>query len=307
MTRLVFVGQAVVDHRFEVDGFSAEGGKRQARDFRSEAGGLATNAARAAWRLRASDGPDIALCAPVGDDAMGRWLRDQLRAEGLDVSLMPCVGGARTGVSAVLVDARGERQIHNFRGDAVPLAPLPGLDAFKGCRGLLADPRWPQAAEQALRWARTSGVVSVLDAEVAPAGVLQTLIPLADWVVFSAEGLAAWAADTAGAPAPGLLQRAAQQAPGCELIVTLGAAGLCWRRPDGQTHTLPAFKVPVVDTNGAGDVFHGALLLALAEGRGPQASVRRAMAAAALSCTRVGGAASAPQRDELDAFLEEQR
>jgi sulfofructose kinase len=334
MSQLSFVGQAVVDHCFSVPALSALGGKQQASAHRMEPGGLATNAARAAFKLRSVGDPAIRLIAAVGDDADGHGLVSALQAEGLDVSAMQRVPCARTGVSAVLVDPRGERQVHNFRGDASAQAPLPQAHQLTGSVGLLVDPRWPAAAEAALRWAREHQVMSVLDAEVAPAADLQTLAPLARWVVFSAAGLAAWAgaeedASMAGPPAinAGLnpdhnasfaatsratirhqlrIQRAAAACPGSEVIVTLGGQGLLWCRPGDRVTAWPAYAVPsVVDTNGAGDVFHGALLLALAQGRGPIAAVQRAMGAAALACTRAGGAAAAPSADELDHFMKD--
>ena len=306
MARLMFVGQAVVDHCFEVEAFSRQGGKQVASGFRSEAGGLATNAARAAQRLRAADGPTIALCAAVGADAAGQWLLEQLRADGLELSALRQVSGARTAVSAVLADASGERQIHNFRGSAYESAAPPSALELNGCNAVLADPRWPRAAEAALRWARAHGAISMLDAEVAPTDVLRALVPLASWVVFSTDGLAAWAGDRAPTPVEALHRLAAAAGLPRELIVTQGPAGLSWCRPDGSVRQLPAFEVAVADSNGAGDVFHGALLLALAEGRAPEVAVRRAMAAAALACTRAGGAAAAPNRAELEHYLRHQ-
>ena len=65
----------------------------------------------------------------------------------------------------------------------------------------------------------------------------------------------------------------------------------------------PVFTVAAVDTLGAGDVFHGAFTLALAEDRDLAAAMRFAAAAAGLKCTRVGGSAGAPTRDEVDALL----
>jgi sulfofructose kinase len=185
--------------------------------------------------------------------------------------------------------------VHNVRGDALARAPLPPAEA---CAAVLADPRWPAAAAAALTRARAAGVPAVLDAEVADPAVLQSLLPLASWSVFSRAGLEAWACGP-GEPS-GLLERAAQVAPDAELIVTLGAQGLLWRRPGGRLVSLPAFRVPVVDTNGAGDVLHGALALSLAEGRAADAAVRRAMAAAALACRGAW-----PTRAELDRFLED--
>jgi sulfofructose kinase len=66
---------------------------------------------------------------------------------------------------------------------------------------------------------------------------------------------------------------------------------------------MPAFAVEAVDTLGAGDTFHGAFALALAEGRDIQAAMRFAAAAAAIKCTRFGGIEGAPLRGEVEAFL----
>ena len=68
---------------------------------------------------------------------------------------------------------------------------------------------------------------------------------------------------------------------------------------------MPAFAVEVVDTTGAGDVFHGAFALALAEGRTEDHALRFAAAAAAVKCTRRGGRAGIPDRTTVDAFIHE--
>lgn len=291
---LLFVGHAALDHVFHIERFSAVGDKAVAHAQVSRIGGMATRAALAAQRLRAAGrSPGVRLLSAVGDDLAGEQLRRALIAEGLDIDV---VAGARTSVSAVLVDARGERQISNFRGDALDRAPLPALpEAYSG---VLVDPRWPAAALAALTHARSIGVPGMVDADIAPAEILHALVPLATWCVFSRSGLAAWTGDSALAPTAGLAQ-AAKAAPGAELLVTLGAEGAVWRRPDGTEQALPAFRVEVGDTNGAGDVMHGALLLSLAEGLAPSVAVRRAMAAAALACQ-----AGLPTRDSLDRFLE---
>ncbi len=75
----------------------------------------------------------------------------------------------------------------------------------------------------------------------------------------------------------------------------------------GSLRCLPAFAVEAVDTLAAGDVFHGAFALALAEGVHPGGAMRFAAAAAAIKCSRVGGGAGAPDRAEVDAFSERPR
>ncbi len=77
---------------------------------------------------------------------------------------------------------------------------------------------------------------------------------------------------------------------------------MLWR--DGTAlRRSPAFPVKAVDTLGAGDVFHGAFALALAEGRDAPAAMRFGSAAAALKCSRLGGSTGAPTRAEVEAFM----
>jgi sulfofructose kinase len=84
--------------------------------------------------------------------------------------------------------------------------------------------------------------------------------------------------------------------------VTQGREGYLWREREGGGH-VPAFSIRVTDTTGAGDAFHGAFALMVAEERSTADSVRIATAVAALKCTRLGSRAGLPTRAELDAFL----
>jgi sulfofructose kinase len=87
--------------------------------------------------------------------------------------------------------------------------------------------------------------------------------------------------------------------------VTRGAAGVDWieaAAPGKEMH-CPAFPVATVDTLGAGDVFHGAYTLALAEGRLIGEAIRFAAAAAAIKCSRPGGRSGAPNRQEVETLL----
>lgn len=318
MPCIVFAGHAVLDHVFHVDDLAGGGGKGVARDYHCRAGGLALNAARAAHRLRGPASPAVRLLSACGDDAAGAMLQQAWRdataavrppparpggAEGVlphadgrhdAEAVFAVVPGARTSVSAVLVDRRGERQLRNFRGDAFAHAPLPDSSSLDGAIGVQVDPRWPAAARWALAQCRARGLVSLLDAEVAETALLRELVPLADWVVFSAAGFEAWAG--AGARLDAAV--AADLPAGAQVVVTRGAEGAVWREPGGRLRSLQAFDIDAHDTNGAGDALHGALLLSLAEGLPPAEALRRAMAAAALACR-----GAPPTRAELDHFL----
>ena len=89
------------------------------------------------------------------------------------------------------------------------------------------------------------------------------------------------------------------------LAGTRGPQGTVWLDPNGALRQTAAFPVHTVDTLGAGDVFHGAFVLAITEKQGIQEALRFASAAAALKWTRFGGAFACPQRSEVEALLQE--
>lgn len=292
------VGHCAIDHVFQIAEFPLRATKTPAHRYESVGGGMAANAALACARL----GAQVRFVGAVGPDEAGRMVRRQLAAEGIDLTHLQEVPDAHTSASAIIVDRHGERHIFNHRGDALALAQLPEDSVFEGCDAVLADPRWPGGARTALSWARAQGRLSVFDADVAPQHDLAALVPLARWVVFSEPGLAAWSGPVAQEEA---LLRAIYLGAG-NAAVTLGAQGVVLVS-EGRMHRLPAFAVQAVDTTGAGDVFHGALTLALARGMQPAEACSFASAAAALKCTRPGGIRGAPTTAELHAFLQQRR
>lgn len=85
------------------------------------------------------------------------------------------------------------------------------------------------------------------------------------------------------------------------VIITLGSKGALIYS-NGKAEMVPALKVEAVDTTAAGDVFNGALTVALSEGRSLKEAARFACKASAISVTRVGAQSSAPYRNEVDIF-----
>jgi len=295
--RICTVGHATIDHCFDIVEFPAQPTKTPAQRYRAISGGMAANASVAAARL----GARVRLHGAVGDDEAGAFLVKRLQDHGVDCAGLQRVPDASSSISAVVIDARGERQIFNSRGDALAKAGALDTRGFIGADVVMVDPRWMRGATEALHWAREAGVLSVLDGDLSPQADLQSLSALADWSVFSEGGLAAFA--------PGLTIVDALQsalAAGTQVaVVTMGQRGVYWlgRADAGDPHFLPAFRIQAVDTNGAGDVFHAALALALAEGQDARSAIRFGSAAAAIKCQRNGGVVKGPDRAELDAFL----
>ncbi|MDA8109003.1 MAG: PfkB family carbohydrate kinase [Betaproteobacteria bacterium] len=296
--RVVCVGHSALDYVFGVDEFGTVGAKLRATRFREAGGGMAANAAVAVAAL----GGRAVLCGVVGDDAAGSRMRSELAAWGVDVSGLRALPGAASSVSAVIVNGRGERLIVNFRGDALQTPPDTTLRAaVETADAVLADVRWVPGARAALEGARRRGVPTVLDADIAERAELEALCALAGHAIFSEQALAQFAP---GASVETALRTAL--AHGAELAaVTCGAQGVRWlQRGANRLAALPAFAVQVRDTTGAGDAFHGAYALALAEGMPPRAALRFASGAAALKCAREG-ARSVPSRTEVMQLLSE--
>jgi sulfofructose kinase len=294
MPTVLCVGHAVQDFVFAVPELPARGEKYRASRFESMGGGPAATAAVTVARL----GGRAVLAARVGDDAAAAMIVDELRGYGVDCGHVRRCHGCGSSVSAVIVDAHGERMIVNHLDPGLPVDPswLPG-PAGVGAQAVLVDTRWPEGALAALRAARSAGLPAVLDADrpIPPGG---ELLRAATHVAFSADALC----DFAGIDDPAqALERVGAGLPGW-CCVTAGGDGV-YALEDGGVVRHAAHAVPVVDTLGAGDVWHGAFALALADGRDERAAIRQASAAAALKVQRHGGRGGAPTRAELDTFL----
>jgi len=296
--RLLCVGHVALDLAFGVDTFPTHPTKTPAHRFHQGVGGMSANAAVALARL----GAQVRFAGPVGDDASVEVFRAHFHREGVDACGLTTTPGQTSSVSTIVIDARGERMIFNHRGSALTAPPPFDPAWLTDTQVLLTDPRCVPWAEIALRGARQRGVVSLLDGDVAPVEDLERLLPLADWVVFSEPGLAV---HQPGDPTQALMRMWSVVGDGPQvLVVTLGERGVVWQRRGGPVHQMPAFAVTdVCDTLGAGDTFHGALGLALAQRWDDVTALRFAAAAAALKCQRSPGILGAPRLHEVLALL----
>lgn len=293
--RLVCVGMSAQDAIYRVPAIPATPVKVLATDYRECGGGMAANASVAAARL----GAQVQYWGRVGDDALGHRITTELADEGVDVRHVRRVPGCKSPSAAILVDPRGERLIRAYNDPALdrdpswlPLAELAQADAA------LADVRWMEGAAAVLDRARTDGKIAMLDADFGPVEALRDLVPRATHVVFSAAGLGVLCGDSS----PGAALRQVSSMARGPVGVTLGADGLLWREA-GVEHQVKGIAVKAIDTLAAGDVWHAAFTIALAEGRGARDAACFANVAAAIKCEREGGRAGAPTRAEVDAKM----
>ena len=294
MTRIACVGITVLDRIWYLDDLPREGGKFVAKNYTEVGGGPAATAAVAAAKLGAA----VDFIGRVGDDETGNRLLAELASYGVNTRYTRVFKGARSSQSAVLVDGRGERIITNYPSpDLRPDADwLNELD-FSQWDVVLADVRWHEGAKRAFTLARQQGVTTVLDADVTPQDIAE-LVALSDHAAFSAPGLRR----LTGIEDSVAALRKSQTLTNGHVYVTQGSEGCYWLENNALKHQ-PGFSVDVVDTTGAGDVFHGALAESLAQKVTMTEAVMFASAVAALKCTRPGGRAGIPDCDQTRSFL----
>jgi sulfofructose kinase len=299
-SRILCAGIIVLDEVFRVDEFPRPDGKVQAKGFFVVNGGCAANAAVAIARLggRASlAGP---MGGPAGEDDNGDRVLKALMREKVDCSACQRIDGLATALSAIFMNARGDRTIVTYRNERIaatvpsdPQAAVAAVDA------VLADNRYPDFVRPICEAARRRNLPVVLDGD-RPTVADDPLFGIATHVVFSWECLR----ETTGVADLGEgLQRIADKTDAF-LAVSNGPDDIVYL-DGGRVSRLPVFKIAAVDTLGAGDAFHGGFVLALAEGRSEVEAMRFGAAVAGIKCTRIGGSAGAPARDEVEAFLTE--
>ena len=306
VTRLLYLGNVVVDVVMEVPALPEPGGDVLATRVQSAAGG-GFNVMAAAARL----GLAVAYAGVLGTGPFAALALAACAAEGIEV-IQPPKPGQDTGFVVSIVDGTGERTFLTSRGaeatlsaaDLEPVRPAPGDAVCLSGYGLAH----PSNAPGLIGWLSGLGGdhLVVFDpgplAGALPGGVLAPALALADWLTCNAREAALL---TGLADPQDALTALAERLPRAGILVRTGPSGCLLGRHGTPPQHRPGFPVRPVDTNGAGDTHTGAFLAALASGAGPAGAVRQANAAAALSVTR-RGPATGPARAELARFLASQ-
>jgi len=295
--RILCIGMPVRDLTFRVQGLPARGSKEHASHFEEICGGNALNAAIGIVRL----GGRASICGPMGDarETTSRYIFDKLAHEGIDTTHIVRMPGLVTPISNIMIDPTGERTIVTFRDPELWKVHLPDTDKLlEDCDAILTESRCAEFCTDLCVEARRRGIPVIVDVDRAMS-LREGLLTASSHLVFSSEPLQETAGIANDAEA---LLKIAKLTPSF-LAGTRGAQGTIWLDEHQALQQTPAFPVHTVDTLGAGDVFHGAFALAITEKQDLREALRFASAAAALKCTRFGGAFAAPQRAEVSELL----
>ena len=299
---VVGLGQNSVDLVAMLREFPTSNSKQQIERFARFPGGQVASAmvccARLGWRAR--------YLGRFGSDELGDIGRNSLAAEGVDLTAAEVVDGAHTRFAMIIVDGRtGDRTV---LWDRDPRLALTATDvpahAVRTSRILLVDCDDVEASVAAATVAREAGVITAIDVEAVLPG-LDRLLPLIDIVIASEGFPERWTASSETGRALERLHAELQPALTC---VTLGPHGSL-ARCDGREIRTPAFRVPCVDSTGAGDAFRGGFIAALLQ-HGPEdveVLLRMANAVAALKCRTAGAQEGLPHAAELEMLLAEDK
>ena len=286
--KALFIGQSYIDITFLADQIPTGDEKTVARDYAVSFGGNAVTAAFCCAKLGIA--PD--LLTSVADDWLGRMFIDMAAKYGISVHHRKVVESSLS----FIMPKGGERAIVRCRDDHFK-HPFPALN-LAGCRALHVDGHQPDAAIHYAKICHDAGILTSLDGGGLRSNTHDLLAFIGVAVV--AERLCE---QMKLSPAEMLTYLRSR---GCKVGgVTLGARGVIWYDETGADHFMPALHVPdelVIDTNGAGDIFHGAYVYSylVDPDAGWEQHFKFARAASAYSIQHLGNEASLPTLAQIN-------
>lgn len=288
----LFIGHAYIDITFRADTLPTGDEKTIADDYAVAFGGNATTEAFCAAKL----GLGADLICQQADDWLSRMFLEMASRSGVSVH------GRKVAQSSLsfIMPKDGKRAIVRCRDDEF-LHPFPNVN-LDGCRGLHVDGHMADAALHYAKACREAGILTSLDGGSARPGT-DELLRYIDVAVISERMCEQMQLNP-------LAMLDHVRGKGCRVgAVTLGERGLVWYEGDGEAQTMPARHVPadqVIDTSGAGDVFHGAYFYSAL--RRPDAGWAEhfdfARSASAFAVQRLGNEASLPTLEDIAAMRE---
>ena len=290
------IGQCSLDYLAFVDAYPPLDTKKEILQWHEEGGGPVATALVALSRL----GVRCRFSGVVGDDDAGGKIQRSLAEEGVDISGLKMRRASVSQTAFIAVEREtGRRTIFWLRptGEALGKAEL-GEDFLVGCSMLLLDGLMAEISIHAAGEAGRRGLPVMLDAGRVRPGMVE-LAGLSDYVVGSEE----FARELGWELSPGALSRERERLGAKALTITLGERGSITASSGGDCFETAAFKVDVVDTTGAGDVFHGGYAYGLLQGWGIRRTVAFASALAAIKCTMAGGRAGIARLAEVMSFM----
>lgn len=295
MARVVGIGAAVFDILMTADAFPKEDTKLQGKETKIQCGGPCATALVAMSKL----GEPVCHMGTVGDDMYGSFILSELKRFGVGVEGVEVVPGSSFHSFVLLNLSNTSRTCIWNRGKAAqPTQRNVDLEVLKNAEVLHLDGNQLECAIYAAQKAHEFGVTVSLDAGGTYPGI-ERLLPLVDVLIPSEEfSLKITGCATAVEAAKVLQEKYKPKV----LVITQGSkGGFIWE--DGKEIRYPVFPVKAIDSNGAGDTFHGAFVAGRLKGMSVYESCAFASATSALKCTRFGAQEGIPGCEEVLEFM----
>lgn len=268
-------------------------------EFLMNTGGKGANQAVAVARL----GGDVAFVGKVGDDMLGRQSMDVFNKEGLDCTFISFEEDIASGMALITVDKRGENSIVVAPGANARLTPEDiryCIEQLPQAKILLVQLEIPMdSVEYALKAAKEKNMQVILNPAPASREILSFLGEVDILTPNETEASLLSGVDVNDIASARKAAKTIQEAGVRSVVVTLGKKGAILLENDIFTHIETPVVNPI-DTTAAGDVFNGALSVAVSEGKALSEAVRFACRAASISVTRMGAVSSIPHREEIE-------
>ncbi|WP_455628419.1 ribokinase [Parabacteroides chinchillae] len=299
--RILVVGSSNTDMVIKTEHLPRPGETVLGGTFFMNPGGKGANQAVAISRL----GGKVSFVCKTGSDIFGHQSQQLFEEEGIDTSYIFSDPNNPSGVALITVDAHAENCIVVASGANANLLPsdlAQAIEAIDEADLILMQLEIPmETVEYVAEIAYRKNKKVILNPAPAcplPSSLLQHLYMITpnETEAEMISGIKITDEISAGEAAKRISDMGVQ----C-VIITLGSKGALVYQ-DSVVDIIPALKVNAVDTTAAGDIFNGALTVALSEGRDLPDAVRFACKASAISVTRVGAQSSAPYRNEVDIF-----
>ena len=288
------VGPIFLDRVIKIEEFPKKPIKLVANGLEKRLGGPAPVASFAIKSL----GGEAEFIGRFGDDDAADYLKSELLNSGISIQKSIDVVDAQTSQSHIFEDRKGERMLAVFNEEKLTNdKSLPAFE-FSENQSYLVDTNWIEAAHQVAVESYKYNVNCVVDLDnFTKSNLLDDVVNFASHPIFSETGLNRF---TDNMPIIDALKSLYQKNQKF-YAVTLGAKGVYWIE-NGDIFHCQSPKINVKETNGAGDVFHGAFAQFIRTKTSKEA-IELATATASLKCTRSGGIKTLPDYPEVKEFL----
>lgn len=298
MSKIVGIGACVMDTLINVPYYPKEDTKLRAVSVKPAGGGPVATGLVAAARL----GEETGFIGVLSDDASGDFLLGDFKKYGVDTANVDIKSDHRAFTSVIWLSAESTSRTCVFdKGDLPPLVLDGGKKAaIKDAEILMVDGNEMDAAVEAARYAREVGTKVLYDCGGLYDGV-ERLLEYTDIMIPSEEfAMGHTGADNAEEAARRLYELYRPQV----VVVTQGKRGGIMFDGD-KIISYPIYPANVVDSNGSGDVFHGAFAAGLAKGFDFLKCCHFSSAVSALKCMGVGARESVPDFDTVKKYMKE--